>query len=156
MSVAEQAVDEARDWCGTPYRHQASLKNIGADCLGLLRGLYRFLYGHEAEYPPAYAAFGAVGENELLLAAAHHYLHPIKIPPHSRPAAGHVLLFRLRRNLPVRHVGIATGAEHMVHALSGVGVCEVPLTDWWLRHCAGQFAFPAKSKNMAVQGRSYE
>ena len=34
-------VAEARAWIGTPYRHQASLKGIGCDCLGLLRGIWR-------------------------------------------------------------------------------------------------------------------
>jgi len=31
-------VVETRDWIGTPYRHQASLKGVGCDCLGLVRG----------------------------------------------------------------------------------------------------------------------
>jgi cell wall-associated NlpC family hydrolase len=32
-------VAEARTWIGTPYRHQASLKGVGCDCLGLVRGV---------------------------------------------------------------------------------------------------------------------
>ena len=32
---------EARDWIGTPYQHQASLKGAGCDCLGLVRGVWR-------------------------------------------------------------------------------------------------------------------
>lgn len=32
-------VAEARDWIGTPYRHQASVKHAGCDCLGLIRGV---------------------------------------------------------------------------------------------------------------------
>jgi cell wall-associated NlpC family hydrolase len=35
----------ARTWLGTPYHHQASLRGAGADCLGLLRGVYAELYG---------------------------------------------------------------------------------------------------------------
>ena len=34
-------VAEARAWIGTPYRHQASLKGVGCDCLGLVRGVWR-------------------------------------------------------------------------------------------------------------------
>ncbi len=34
-------VTAARGWIGTPYIHQASLKDIGCDCLGLLRGVWR-------------------------------------------------------------------------------------------------------------------
>ena len=42
---------EARSWIGTPYRHQASLKGIGCDCLGLLRGVWRGVMGEEPELP---------------------------------------------------------------------------------------------------------
>lgn len=44
----------ARAWLGTPYVHQASAKGAGTDCLGLIRGLYRELYGQEPETPPPY------------------------------------------------------------------------------------------------------
>ena len=37
----------ARAWLGTPYRHQASVKGVGADCLGLVRGLWREVAGAE-------------------------------------------------------------------------------------------------------------
>ena len=33
----------ARDWLGTPYHHQASLRGVGTDCVGLIRGIYREL-----------------------------------------------------------------------------------------------------------------
>ncbi len=46
----------ARGWIGTPYRHQASLKGVGADCLGLMRGVWREIYGGEPETVPAYSA----------------------------------------------------------------------------------------------------
>ena len=48
-------VAEARSWIGTPYRHQASLKGVGCDCLGLLRGVWRALIGPEPEEAPPYA-----------------------------------------------------------------------------------------------------
>ncbi|MFZ2468534.1 MAG: peptidase, partial [Parvibaculum sedimenti] len=42
-------VAAARAWIGTPYRHQASCKGAGADCLGLVRGLWREFHGAEPE-----------------------------------------------------------------------------------------------------------
>jgi len=30
---------EAAEWKGTAYRHQASLKGVGADCVGLIKGV---------------------------------------------------------------------------------------------------------------------
>jgi hypothetical protein len=44
----------ARGWKGTPYHHQASLKGVGCDCLGLIRGVWRELHGAEPEVMPAY------------------------------------------------------------------------------------------------------
>ena len=62
----------ARSFIGTPYRHQGSLKGIGCDCLGLIRGVWRELYGAEPEVPAAYAPDWAerAGEERLLEAAA--------------------------------------------------------------------------------------
>ncbi|MEM1422329.1 MAG: peptidase P60, partial [Pseudomonadota bacterium] len=39
----DQIAYEASRWIGTPYRHQASLRGVGCDCLGLLRGVWRAL-----------------------------------------------------------------------------------------------------------------
>ncbi len=136
ISVA-RIVAEARSWCGTPYAHQASLKHIGADCLGLVRGVYAALY-RQSPQPPAYAPFAVRGEPELLLDAAQHYLIATEKPI----AAGQVLLFRMRRNLPIRHAAISTSPQKMVHAMSGGTICEVDMNGWWCRHCVARFVFP--------------
>ena len=69
-SNAARAVDIARGWIGTPYHHQASLKGVGTDCLGLVRGVYRELNGQEAEAPPAYSRdWGETGPREGLAIA---------------------------------------------------------------------------------------
>lgn len=40
MSVtAQQIIDEARTWLGTPWQHQGSLKGVGADCAGFIEGV---------------------------------------------------------------------------------------------------------------------
>ena len=61
----------AEGWIGTPYRHQASLKGAGADCLGLVRGVWRECVGEEPEVIPAYTPdwAEALGEETLLMAA---------------------------------------------------------------------------------------
>jgi NlpC/P60 family putative phage cell wall peptidase len=38
-------VAAARDWLGTPYHDQASVKGVGCDCLGLVRGVWREVVG---------------------------------------------------------------------------------------------------------------
>ena len=70
-SRADEIVARARDWIGTPYRHQASCKGAGTDCLGLLRGVWREVLGAEPEAVPGYTPdWAEPGRSEELLAAA--------------------------------------------------------------------------------------
>lgn len=130
----------ARGWIGTPYRHQASLRGIGADCLGLVRGVWREVMGDEPETPPAYrAGWAEEGQGEAMAEAARRHL--IEIPP-TEYLPGDVLLFRWRQHLPAKHAGIASGPALMVHAQEGAVVTEIALSSWWLRHLAFAFRFP--------------
>lgn len=136
----------ARGWIGTPYRHQASLKGVGCDCLGLLRGVWREALGPEPEAAPPYAASWAESAptgSDPLAEAARRHLVPVPDPLAAYvPAAGDVLLFRFRAHLPARHCAIATGAGSMIHAHDGACVADVALTNWWRRHLAHAFRFP--------------
>ena len=128
----------ARDWIGTPYVHQASARGAGADCLGLIRGVWRGLYGDEPVAVPAYTAdWGEAGGRELLLAAAARWL--VAAPGGIAP--GDVLLFRMREGGVAKHLGIMTDAG-FVHAYSGHGVVESPLSAPWRRRIAARFGFP--------------
>ncbi len=133
-------IDIARSWIGTPYHHQASVKGIGADCLGLVRGVWREVYGREPEPPPAYSADWAEagGRETLLLAAAKHAL---RLPIDAR-RPGDILIFRLRAGLPAKHAGILTDAAKFVHAAQSGPATEVALVPWWRRRIAGVFCFP--------------
>lgn len=69
-------VAQTRGWISTPYRHQASLKGVGCDCLGLVRGVWRAVIGDEPESAPPYApdwAEAASGE-PLADAAGRHLI----------------------------------------------------------------------------------
>lgn len=139
----DRIVREARGWIGTPYIHQAMLKGVGCDCLGLVRGVWATLYGCTPETPPPYSPdwAEAAGVEALRDAAARH-LFPVSTNA-IRP--GDVLLFRWRVHVPAKHVAIAAGdgtALSMVHAHDGGSVCEVALSGWWQRHLAYAFMFP--------------
>jgi len=130
----------ARQWLGTPYAHQASLKGIGCDCLGLVRGVWRDLHGGEPEAVPAYAPdWAEAGLRETLAEAAFRHLIAID---RRRFAGGDVLLFRWRAHLPAKHAAIAISDTRMIHAQSGVAVSEVAISPWWRRHLAFAFRFP--------------
>lgn len=131
----------ARDWIGTPYLHQGAARGIGCDCLGLLRGLWRELHGAEPEQVPAYTPDWSEpqGQEHLLQAALRH------MPPATGTLApGDVLLFRMRAGGVAKHLGLvsATGAAPaFIHAYSGHGVVESPLSAPWARRIAARFLF---------------
>lgn len=139
-----EVVDRARAWIGTPYRHQASCRGAGADCLGLLRGLWRDLVGSEPEAIPAYTPdWSEPSRTEDLLEAATR--HMIRVPTDAaRP--GDALVMRMRDGAVAKHVGIlalsVSGHRTLIHAYSGHGVVESPLTPVWARRVAGAFRFP--------------
>ena len=132
-------VDAARAWIGTPYRHQASLRGVGCDCLGLLRGVWREVMGAEPEMPPPYSPDWAEAGADTLLGAARRHL--VEIAPR-QIAGGDVLLFRWRDHCPAKHCAIATSSDTMVHAHDGACVTEVAFRPWWRRHLAYAFRFP--------------
>ena len=138
-SRSDIIVAEARSWVGTPYRHQASLKGVGCDCLGLLRGVWRAVVGAEPEFPPPYAPDWAEAGRDSLMEAARRHLVPLEdVEP------GCVLLFRWRDGLPAKHCAIATSRGTMIHAHDGACVAEVAFRPWWQRHLAGVFVFPER------------
>lgn len=144
--TGERIAAAARAWIGTPYRHQASLKGVGCDCLGLVRGVWRGLFGEEPETAPPYAASwaeSAADGADPLAEAARRHLVPVAGPMAAyEPRAGDVLLFAFRAHLPAKHCAIACGAGMMIHAHDGAAVTEVALTRWWRRHLTHGFRFP--------------
>lgn len=138
-----RVADLARDWLGTPYLHQASLKAAGSDCLGLVRGIWRDIYGQEPETPPAYSFdWGETGGRELLQEAASRWL---VAKPCDQLERGDVLLFRMRQDAPAKHLGILSGSgvrPAFIHAYSGHGVVESSLSLPWLRRIAAVYHFP--------------
>jgi NlpC/P60 family putative phage cell wall peptidase len=143
MTVAEDAVAEARTWIGTPYQHQASARGAGADCLGLLRGIWRKLYGAEPEPVPAYTEDWAEPDHqEVLLAAATRWLVGKAA---ADLATGDVLLFRMRDGSIAKHLGLQSdiGAHpRFIHSYSGHGVVESSLSMPWQRRIVARFSFP--------------
>jgi NlpC/P60 family putative phage cell wall peptidase len=141
--TAERIVAEALEWVGTPYRHQGSLKGVGCDCLGLVRGVWRAVYGGEPEAPGPYAAdwAEATGEDRLLAAARRH----CTAKPRDDAVPGDLLLFRWRPNVPAKHAGILVAADRFIHAYQGHSVLVSALVPHWRRRIAGVFAFPPPS-----------
>jgi NlpC/P60 family putative phage cell wall peptidase len=133
-------VAEARAWIGTPYRHQASLKGLGCDCLGLVRGVWRALIGAEPELVPPYAPdWAEATQREALADAGIRHFAPVEL---SAIKSGDVVLFRWRAGLPAKHAAIVSAGSSMIHSHSGAVVAEVAIAPWWRRRLAYAFRFP--------------
>lgn len=133
----------ARGWIGTPYVHQSALRGAGSDCLGLIRGVWREVFGAEPEAVPAYSMDWSEPQGEeRLWAAALRHLSP-KAATEVLP--GDVLLFRMRDGAVAKHLGILSeggDAPRFIHAYSRHGVVESPLSAPWRRRVVACFEFP--------------
>jgi NlpC/P60 family putative phage cell wall peptidase len=112
-----------------------------------VRGVWREVVGQEPEAPPSYTADWSETEGaEALLGAARRHLAPVPVEA-ARP--GDVLVLRMRDGGVAKHVGFLarSGQGHptLIHAYSGHGVVESPLTPAWSRRIAGAFRFPDRS-----------
>ncbi len=157
-------VKAARSWLGTPYHDQASVKGVGCDCLGLIRGVWREVVGPEPMPVPPYSRdWGETGPHEVLAEAARAAMIEVAI---TEARTGDVVLFRMRAGAIAKHAGILTpgdqgapphrsgrphrstrpyrsGRRHrFIHAYERTGVIEEPLTEPWRRRIAFAFRFP--------------
>lgn len=131
---------EARSWIATPYQHQASAKGAGCDCLGLVRGVWRAVYGREPEIAPPYTPDWAERQGEETLRDAARR-HCIEIAKH-HAAPGDVLLFRMAPRAPMKHAAFLTERDTIVHAYWGRAVVESRLQRFWRERIGAAFAFP--------------
>lgn len=130
---------EAAAWIGTPYHHRASLRGVGADCLGLICGIWRARYGALPEALPEYSPrWDEVGAEERLWVALSRHLIPAR-----GAADGQVLLFRLQPRALAKHLGVQCAeGRGFIHACPRAGVVMAPLSQPWARRIVARFEFP--------------
>ncbi len=136
----EEIVAEAKSWVGTPYLHQASLKGVACDCIGLIRGVYsRFVPDAVTvplNYPSTWYLFRA---EELLYTEIKPYLVEIAS---DEAKAGDILLFGFGKG-PAAHCGIKNSDSMFIHSWMDVGkVVETRLDDFWTSKIRFAFQIP--------------
>lgn len=133
---------EAESWIGTPYRHQASLKGVGCDCLGLVLGIWRALLKCVPEQPGPYSPdWAEAGSGDAMLEAARRHCRELPLAG-ARP--GDLILFRWRPELPCRHAGILHKDQRFIHAYAGAAVVSSALVPQWRRRIGAAFVFPVR------------
>lgn len=138
----DAVVAEARRWLDTPYRHQASARGAGCDCLGLVRGVWRELGGADVTPPPYAPDWGERGD-EALLDGARRWLTPVDDAAQAAP--GDVLIFRMVAGAAAKHAAILAAPGRIIHAYWGRAVIESRLTSWWRSRRVAAFSFPGVS-----------
>jgi NlpC/P60 family putative phage cell wall peptidase len=151
-----QIVKATRRWIGTPYHDQASVRGVGCDCLGLLRGVWREFVGPEPMPIPPYSRdWGESGPVEVLAEAARAAMVELDV---ADARTGDVILFRMRAGAIAKHCGILSGrsrngrshrsgrTHRFIHAYERTGVIEEHLTAVWQRRIAYAFRFPDRVK----------
>jgi len=135
-----RALEIAASWIGTPYRHQASRKGVGCDCLGLLLGIWRDLYGEgvpeRLTYSPDWAE---TSRGEPLLDALCERcdeLGPSEMLP------GDIIAFRWQSGTAAKHLALLAPENRIIHAYEGHAVTASAFVPSWRRRVAGVFAFP--------------
>lgn len=146
MCIRNAVLSEALGWRGTPYVHGASLKGLGCDCIGLVRGVWRAVYGAEPQAMPAYTPdWDDMSWDERLLSALNRHFEPIEL---DAAMPGDVLAFRMVAGAVVKHVAILSYQRgeraQMVHAYWGRAAVESWMGPWWRRRLVAAFSFPER------------
>ncbi len=135
----EQFSQEAQRWLGTPYCHQSSVRGVGADCLGLIVGVWNETTGHPLQLPRSdQRSWADQAEGEPLLDGVRKFLGEVSL---ADAKAGDVLALRWRRTWPASHLAILMDDDTIIHAYEGGQVVRSQLAPW-AHHVVAAFSFP--------------
>jgi NlpC/P60 family putative phage cell wall peptidase len=134
-------VREAREWIGTPFKHQGALKGVACDCIGLIKaiGMQHGLMDYDPNSDGGLVLrqlFDDAGQQ-----AHARSLEPLVYPIPVAEAEIADFYFMAWGREP-QHVALIT--DHgIIHSYSGVGkVVEHSLDDRWRQRIAAAYRFP--------------
>lgn len=117
MTTRAEIVAEARTWLNTPFHHQARVKGVGCDCIGLPIGTYRAL----ELVDPAFdiAGYSRVPDGTSIMAWCQANM--VRVDREAMQP-GDVVIIRYDRH--PQHIGILADYRHgglsIIHALERV------------------------------------
>lgn len=134
-----EIITEARSWLGTKWHHQAALKGVACDCVGLIRGIYSVLVEPitvKVNYSQEWPLFRS---EEKMHQQVKKYFTEI---PLSEAKPGDILLFGFGKG-PAYHAGILSYDDFIIHTWRDVGkVVESRYDDQWRENTRFAFRFP--------------
>ena len=130
----DDVVQEARDWIGTPFKHQGRLKGVGIDCAGLIIGVAHALQLSTFDY----TSYSHLPDGITLRRLLTTHLCPILS---YQAQAGDIVLMRF--DAQPQHVGILS-PEGIIHAYAQVRRCvEHRFDTLWQSRLVSAYAYPA-------------
>lgn len=128
----QMIIDKGREYLNTPFVHQARIKGVGIDCIGLVTGVARDLeiFDHDCTVYPKYS------DGTLLM---REVLKVFDVADIEDRLPGDVIIYWIDRHTKhPQHIGILT-ATGVIHTYDRVGkVVETTLQDNWkkrMTHC---------------------
>jgi NlpC/P60 family putative phage cell wall peptidase len=141
--VREAIAIEAREWIGTPYKHQASKKGVGCDCIGLVSGVGRALGFEDAAKFAAdtrFRGYSKTPDARMLMQAVAEYLEPV---PLLKVLVGDILLMRFKDD--PQHFALLVdrdGLGYIVHSYAQAKkVVENRVDEKWQDRIVGAFKY---------------
>lgn len=129
---ANDIIEKAREYVGTPFHHQGRVKGVGIDCAGVVECVAREV-GYDI---PVHDGYGRQPFAGQLQAKLDQYLEQT-----NELTPGCVLLIKFP-GTPAMHVGIYTG-NSIIHAYSQVGKCvEHDYDATWQKLTVGYYQWP--------------
>ena len=110
-------VAEARNWVGTPWRHQGRLIGVGTDCLGLVGGIavrLGLVPSDRWTTDPVFAGYGRVPVPEQLLGGCANYLDVVR---KQETNLGDVLVMSFSKEKHPQHFAIVSRLEPMMYII---------------------------------------
>ena len=140
MTTRADIVAEARAWARAPtaWRHQASRKGVGADCIGLIAGVARELgIDGAAEFDRSVKGYGREPDPVQTLRWCAQLLEPA-----TELLPGNILYLRVPKVAHPMHFALVADGGRMIHAHVTAGrVVEHRLDDVWRSRVARVFCY---------------
>jgi len=143
-SKRQDIIDNGYTWLGTPYQHQACVKDYGVDCAMLIAGVARdsnlIKPNDFKQIPPYPSDWHLHRENPILLDVLESF--GCKSKQINKKHPGDILVFKLGKT--ASHLGILVHDNLFIHAYGG-GVGKVAinsLTGKWENRLCGLYKFP--------------
>lgn len=146
-TIGAHVVEIARQWLGTPYRHQGRLMGSRVDCVGLILmvGFDMNILTMTDEEWTEFAGYSRTPNPERMGRAMEKFLVRLDVPPGELGPDGSIPWMEWRDGLPM-HLGVAgtfEGRRTLIHAYEHMGRCvEHGFVAEWPDRVASWWAYP--------------